>query len=32
MIGKKWVTTPLKNISTAEYNFDQLVIALNESI
>ena len=32
VIGKKWATKPLKNISTVQYNFDQLVMALNKSI
>ena len=32
VLGKKWETTPLKNISTAQHIFDQLVMALNESI
>ena len=32
VLGKKCVATPLKNISTAQYTFDQLVMALNESI
>ena len=30
--GKKWATTPLKNISTIQYNFDQLLMILNESM
>ena len=30
VFGKRWATTPL-NISMVQYNFDQLVIALNES-
>ena len=32
VLGKKWATTPLKNIFTTQYNFDQLGKALNESI
>ena len=32
VLGKKWETTPLKNISLAQYNFNQLVLAQNESI
>ena len=31
-LDKKWANTPLKNISTAQYNFDLLILALNESI
>ena len=31
-LDKKWVTTPLKNISTALYNFEKLVMTLNESM
>ena len=30
LLGKKWVTTPLKDICMAQYNFDQLVMVLNE--
>ena len=32
VFGKICATTPLKNISTVQYNLDQLVMALNESI
>ena len=32
VLGKKWSTTPLENISTGKYNFDNLVMALNEII
>ena len=32
VLGKKWANTPLNNISTTQYNFDQLVLALNKSI
>ena len=32
VLGKKWATTPLKNIPTAQYNLDRLIMALNESI
>ena len=32
LLGKKWETTSLKNITTAQYNFEQLVMTLNESI
>ena len=32
VLGKKWATSSLKNISTGQYNFDQLVMVLNESI
>ena len=31
-LGRKWATTPLKNISKAQYNFHQLMMAFNESI
>ena len=31
-LGEKWETTSLKSISTAQYNFDRLVMALNENI
>ena len=32
VLRKKWATILLKNISAAQYNFDQLVMVLNESI
>ena len=32
VLGKKQETTPLKNISTTEYNSDQLVMILNECV
>ena len=32
LFGKKWGATPLNNISTVKYNFDQLLKELNESI
>ena len=32
VLDKKWATISLKNISTNQYNFDKLVMALNESI
>ena len=32
MLGEQWATTSLNNISSAQYTFDQLVMALNESI
>ena len=32
VIRKKWETSPLKNISTSQLNFDQLEMELNESI
>ena len=32
VLGKKWATTLLKIISTAQYNFEQIVMVLNESI
>ena len=32
ILGKRWATTPLKNISTAEYNFDQPLLEKSESI
>ena len=30
--SKKWVTTPPKNISTTQYDLNQLIMELNESI
>ena len=32
VVGKKWETTPLKNISRAQYNFNHLEMALNDSV
>ena len=32
VLGKKWEATSLKSISTLQYNFDQLVMKLKESI
>ena len=32
VFGKKWVNTHLNKISTAQYNYDHLVMALNKSI
>ena len=32
VIDKKCATTPVRNISAAQYNYDHLVLALNESI
>ena len=32
VLGKKWLSTPLKNISTTQYSFDQLGMVLNERI
>ena len=32
VLGKKRESTPLENISTTQSNFDQLVMALNESV
>ena len=32
VLDKKWAATPMENISTARYTFDQLVMALNEGI
>ena len=32
VLGEKWATKPLNNISTAQYNFDRLVMAHNEII
>ena len=28
VLFKKWASTPLKNIPTAQYNFDQLVMGI----
>ena len=32
VLGMKRTAAPLKNISTTQYNFDQIVMALNASI
>ena len=32
ILGKKWAITTLKNMSTAQYSFEKLVMALNGSI
>ena len=32
VLGPRWTTEPLRSISKAQYTFDKLMLALNESI